>query len=249
MRASRAKKGGMRVAGPGVFTETQRLRIHPKPFLKYFLPKGHDLTRKNMQKVVKHFHLAFKGMETDEIYDVLMEQLIAAIDGYDPCYKAKVKKVVEVINRELAKRKQFRVIDVRRRLEFDCDKHLRLLCRRGFLDVVPAGEGERERAFNAAIGRRPWSSPREMEMSSGWRTTYRSGFDSASRTGSASDRGNWNPKRASTAWKTGTLPAPTMHLKMATKREETTIPLLSKWFQPTAIIETIVGRLFPPMSE
>jgi len=40
-----------------------------------------------------------------------------------------------------------------------------------------------------------------------------------------------------------------MHLKMATKREETTIPLLSKWFQPTAIIETIVGRLFPPMSE
>jgi len=35
-------------------------------------------------KVVKHFHLAFKGMETEEIYDVLMEQLVAAINGYDP---------------------------------------------------------------------------------------------------------------------------------------------------------------------
>jgi hypothetical protein len=60
-------------------------------------------------------------------YDVLMEQLVAAIHGYDPCYKAKVKKVVEVIGNELPKWKRFRVIDVRRHLEFDCNKHLRLL--------------------------------------------------------------------------------------------------------------------------
>jgi len=46
-----------------------------KPFLQYFLPKGQALTRRNMTKVVKHFHLAFKGMDTEEVYDdVLMEQ-------------------------------------------------------------------------------------------------------------------------------------------------------------------------------
>ena len=157
------KKVGMRVAGPGIFTETQRLRIHPKPFLKYFLPKGHELTRKNLQKVVKHFHLAFKGMELEEIYDVLMEQLVAAINGYDPCYKAKVKKVIEVINSELSKRKQFRALDVRRHLEFDCDKHLRLLCRRGFLEVVPAGEGDEGARFQRLV----WPPPVEFTEGDG----------------------------------------------------------------------------------
>jgi len=37
-----------------------------KPFLQYFLPKGQALTRRNVTKIVKHFHLAFKGMETEE---------------------------------------------------------------------------------------------------------------------------------------------------------------------------------------
>jgi len=142
----------------GVGPNPQFVNSDTKPFLKYFLPKGQALSRKNMQKVVKHFHLAFKGMETEEIYDVLMEQLVAAINGYDPCYKAKVKQVIEVIDRELSKRKQFRVIDVRRRLEFDCDKHVRLLCRRGFLEVVPGGEGDPGGCFQ----RRVWPPPMEF---------------------------------------------------------------------------------------
>jgi hypothetical protein len=122
-----------------------------KPFLKMFLPKGQRLTRKTMGKVVKHFHLAFKGMETEEIYNVLMEQLIAAINGYDPTYKVKVRRVVEVINHELSKRKQFRALDVQRYLEFDCDKHLRLLCRRGFLEVVPQTERESGACFRRGV--------------------------------------------------------------------------------------------------
>ena len=133
------------------------------PFLKYFLPKGHELTRKNLQKVVKHFHLAFKGMELEEIYDVLMEQLVAAINGYDPCYKAKVKKVIEVIDHELSKRKQFRALDVRRRLGFDCDKHLRLLCRRGFLEVVPGREEEKGSCFQRLV----WPPPVEFTEGDG----------------------------------------------------------------------------------
>jgi hypothetical protein len=60
-----------------------------KPFLIYFLPKGEKPTSPNLAKVARHLHLAFKGMETEEIYDVLMEQLVGAVKGYDPAYKAR----------------------------------------------------------------------------------------------------------------------------------------------------------------
>lgn len=108
---------------------------------------------------MKHFHLAFKGMETEEIYDVLMEQLIAAVNGYDPQYKVKVGQVVETINRELPQpKRRFRAAEVQRHLEFDCRKHVRLLCRRGFLEVVPeAEEGEGSR-----FRRMDWPPPAEF---------------------------------------------------------------------------------------
>ena len=86
-----------------------------------------------MNVIVKHFHLAFKGMETEEIYDVLMEQLIATIKGYDPKYTEKVKLLVEAIENGLSKRKQFSFADVNRHLDFDCDRYIRLLGRLGFL--------------------------------------------------------------------------------------------------------------------
>ena len=87
-----------------------------QPFLLYFLPKGQSLNWRTMNAIVKQFHLAFKGMETKEIYDVLMEQLVATIKGYDPNYTEKVRMVVEAIENELPKRKQFRFADVNRHL-------------------------------------------------------------------------------------------------------------------------------------
>jgi hypothetical protein len=107
------------------------------PFIKYFLPKEKPATRFNIINVVRHFHLAFKGMETEEIYDVLMEQLVGVINGYDPYYKAKVKLAVEKIDYELSKRKQFSATELNRHLEFDCDRHLRVLGRLGFLQTLP----------------------------------------------------------------------------------------------------------------
>ena len=59
---------------------------------------------------------------------------------------------------ELSKRKQFGVADVRRYVEFDCDKHLRWLCRRGFLEVLPGREGEE----GARFSRRDWPPPVEF---------------------------------------------------------------------------------------
>jgi hypothetical protein len=72
-------------------------------------------------------------METEEIYDVLMAQLVATIRKYDPYYAEKVKLVVERIDDELSKRAQFSITDVNRYLDFECDRHLRLLGRAGFL--------------------------------------------------------------------------------------------------------------------
>ena len=72
-----------------------------KKFLYYFLPKGQTLTRQNLNPVVRHLHLAFKEMETEERYDVLIEQMVRAINQYDPTYTEKVKLVVEAINNEL----------------------------------------------------------------------------------------------------------------------------------------------------
>ena len=82
-----------------------------------------------------------KGMATDEIYDVLMEQLVTAIRKYDPEYKEKVKLVVEAIDRDgLRKRKQFTLDDVNRRLDFDGNRYVRMLSRRDFLEAVQRQE-------------------------------------------------------------------------------------------------------------
>lgn len=47
---------------------------------------------------------------------------------------------------------------MRRYSQFDCDKHLRLLCRRGFLEVVPGAEGEEGARFQ----RSQWPPPIEF---------------------------------------------------------------------------------------
>ena len=91
---------------------------------------------------MRHLHLAFKGMETEEIYDVLMEQFLRAAAKYDPLYIRKVEKVVGVIKNALSKRPGFRAADVDRHLEYSCHRYLRLLCRRGFLSVERQ-EGEK----------------------------------------------------------------------------------------------------------
>jgi hypothetical protein len=47
-------------------------------------------------------HRAFKGLSTDEIYDVLMEQLLMAVKKYDPAYTEKVKITAEKIDEVMA---------------------------------------------------------------------------------------------------------------------------------------------------
>jgi hypothetical protein len=114
-----------------------RINKDVRPFLLYFLPKGQKLDWHNMNQIVKHFHLAFKGIDTPEIYDILMGHLVATIKGYDPTYTEKVKLLVEIIQNELSQRKQFSFADVNAHLDFDCNRYIRLLGRLGFLASLP----------------------------------------------------------------------------------------------------------------
>lgn len=110
-------------------------------FLAYFRPKGKMLDLNVARSVARSLHLAFKGMDPGEVYDVLMEQFLQAAARYDPDYARKVKLVVECIDHELSKSKQVRVVDANRHLEFDSDRHLRFLARRGFLTPVKGTGG------------------------------------------------------------------------------------------------------------
>jgi hypothetical protein len=117
----------------GMGKNPTRMNADVVSFLRYFLPKGEKLTLRSAGKVVKYFHLAFQGMDTGEVYDVLMGLLVEAINKYDPGYTLKVRRVVGVIENALSKQRQFRLADVNRHLEFDSNRYLRLLCRTGFL--------------------------------------------------------------------------------------------------------------------
>jgi hypothetical protein len=114
-----------------------------KNFIRYFLPKGESLTRASASKAVRHMHLAFKGKATAEIYDILMEQLLRAIQKYDPAYTDKVRLVAEDINAVFKERGQFTVAQLNNHLEFDCNRSVRMFGRRGFLQAVFGAGKER----------------------------------------------------------------------------------------------------------
>jgi hypothetical protein len=122
-----------------------------KGFLYFFMPKGGELNRATCARICKTLHLAFKGKSTDEIYDILMEQLIRAIRQYDPNYSDKTRQVVEVINDKLSNFEQITILDVNRHLEFDAAGHLRMLVRRGHLEKVAEPGGSQSYVRNAAL--------------------------------------------------------------------------------------------------
>jgi len=156
-------RGHVPILGIGPKSSFGNVNSDVKKFLYYFLPKGQTLTRQSLNPVVRHLHLAFKDMETEEVYDVLMEQMIRVINQYDPTDTEKVKLVVEAIQNELSQRSQFATVDVNRYLEFDCSGHIRLLCRRGFLTPYQKTGLEEEGIFSGAPAE-VWWRPAPLEF-------------------------------------------------------------------------------------
>jgi hypothetical protein len=131
----------------GIGRERSHISKDVVPFLMYFLPKGKKLDRVSASIVVRHFHLAFKGLETEEVYDILMVQLVRAINQYDPFYTDKVKRVVEIINNGLSKRAHFSAADINVYLDADCNRYIRMLCRRGVVNADEKNGLEEKRTF------------------------------------------------------------------------------------------------------
>jgi hypothetical protein len=149
-------RGHVPILGIGPKSSFGNVNSDVKKFLLYFMPKGSQPNRQVRSAVVRHLHPALTGMESGEVYDVLMEQLVRAINQYDPKYTEKVKLVVEAINHELSKRTKFAAVDVRRYVDFDCDRHIRLLCRRGFLTSHEKTGLEEEGIFSGAQAELCW---------------------------------------------------------------------------------------------
>lgn len=113
-----------------------RINRDAQAFLRFFLPRGTELTQQALSRACHSLHLGFKKQEASEVYDSLMLILLRAIRKYDPLYVKKLERVVKVIHGPLRQRKQFTESDIRKRLGFVCTGFIRVLVRRGFLASV-----------------------------------------------------------------------------------------------------------------
>ncbi len=68
-----------------------------RELLTYLMPKGMPVNKYTLINACKHLHLAFKGYEPAEIYNVLATILLKVIQKYDPFYVEKVKETVGVL--------------------------------------------------------------------------------------------------------------------------------------------------------
>lgn len=100
-------------------------------FLQRFLPKGTEANRTTLLNACRSLHLAFKGAEAGEVYDILVMCLLRAINKWDPHYTDGVRKVVDVIEQQFPPRKQFTAHQLNSSLGFDGTRIIRMLARRG----------------------------------------------------------------------------------------------------------------------
>ena len=116
-------------------------------FLKNLIPAGTKikLSKASLTPICKTLHLAFKGLTTDEIYDILVMCLIRAINKYDPSYTDKIIKICKVIDAKSTKKSKlpydFDISSVTVELGFDCTSSIRLLATKGFISSVKNSKG------------------------------------------------------------------------------------------------------------
>ena len=103
--------------------------------LRCFIPRGKPSNRVTMGEACRTLHLAFKGMDQSEVYDVLMICMVRAINGWDPRYHQKIQKVVKFLEEKFdVNHDKFvarSVID--KALGIDSTRYVRVLVKRGYL--------------------------------------------------------------------------------------------------------------------
>ena len=98
-----------------------------RQLLLYLLPKGEPANKYTLIKACRHLHLAFKGYEPAEIYNVLATLLLRIIQKYDPFYVEKVRETVGVISR--VRMPRFTIRDLNERLGFNSQYIVKMLVR------------------------------------------------------------------------------------------------------------------------
>lgn len=178
-----------------------RVNKDVEPFIKFFLPKSEPVTRAALTTVCRHFHLAVKGMDTDEVYEVLMIQLLTAIARYDPAYTEKVKLLTEAINTLISNgpTKQFNVSDFGDHPDFDATAicvcwHVITLSNRSWKT-----DSQRDGSFNPGTGPlRKASTGRDL---SDLPITYRRGSATSYSSIVVTECRSLNPKKEFILWK------------------------------------------------
>ncbi|MDQ2841956.1 MAG: hypothetical protein M3Y72_13140 [Acidobacteriota bacterium] len=103
--------------------------------LRCFMPREQAANRASLGAACRTLHLAFKGMDADEVYDQLMICMVKAVRRYDPYYSNKVKAAVAVLEGGLKDRKKFTASEVSSRawvrggLVLTCSRETRLFAR------------------------------------------------------------------------------------------------------------------------
>ena len=105
--------------------------------LRCFVPKGKAINRVTLGQACRTLHLAFKGYDQGEVYDVLMMQMVRAINGWDPKYHEKIQAVVKFLDGKFEYERFVSREVVDKNLGLDCTRYVRVLVKRGYL--VEAG--------------------------------------------------------------------------------------------------------------
>ncbi len=107
--------------------------------LRYFVPRGQPVNKATLSAACRTLHLAFKQMDSDEVYDVLVQCFLKSVAKYDPRYTEKMAEVIRLLNSHSTKHRFARLKNIypsklNAYLDFDCTRLLRLLVRRGYLE-------------------------------------------------------------------------------------------------------------------
>jgi hypothetical protein len=108
-------------------------------FLLCFVPKEKALNKASLMAACRTVHLAFKGMNPDEVFDQLILCMVKSVRKYDPYFHEKVKAVVGVIESEEFHEKKLFTAAVSRALGYDGAGYVRYLAKRLFLVACPPG--------------------------------------------------------------------------------------------------------------